>query len=624
MSYTFNGTGTLTQAIVNAEIGSSTIITITGYDSIGDNAFLNSNITSVTIGNTVTTIGDLAFQNCTSLSNVTFSPTSILNSIGYAAFDTCSTLASINIPDSVTTIGDVAFNLCSSLANVTLPTSLITIGNSAFQDTILSSIEIPGLVITIGNFAFSGTSLVTVTFSLPSTLSTIGDSAFQACINLSSISIPDSVTTIGDSAFKACSNLSSISIPDSVTTIGASAFNNCINLLSISIPDSVTTIGDTAFFLCSSLTTVTFSPTSTLTSIGNDTFRESGLTSINIPASVTTIGTEAFNLCPNLTTVTFSPTSTLTSINNGTFRQSGLTSIDIPSSVTTIGSEAFKFCINLASISIPDSVTTIYSTAFQTCINLSSISIPDSVTTIGAQAFYMCSNLTSVIFDDQINITTLGSDIFTGNSPTNNVLFYKTANYAALSDPNGQQIAAYFNTVEYNPNPACFNENTKILCLNNGEEEYIPVQHLKVNDLVKTYLHGYRKIRLIKHGTLYNNPSKFTTCMYVLKKTEENGLLEDLIVTGGHSILVDELTDEEEQKQKKIHFKIKIDDKHLLLSAFSSLFEPVTEKGKKFTWYHFCLEPDNYDERFGVYANGVLLETPSENYLKQIDIPIKD
>jgi hypothetical protein len=105
--------------------------------------------------------------------------------------------------------------------------------------------------------------------------------------------------------------------------------------------------------------------------------------------------------------------------------------------------------------------------------------------------------------------------------------------------------------------------------------------------------------------------------MYVLKKTEENGLLDDLIVTGGHSILVDEITDEEEEKQIQLDFKHQIDGKLLLLSAFSSLFKPITEKGKKFNWYHFCLEPDNYNERFGVYANGVLVETPSETFLKQ-------
>jgi hypothetical protein len=104
--------------------------------------------------------------------------------------------------------------------------------------------------------------------------------------------------------------------------------------------------------------------------------------------------------------------------------------------------------------------------------------------------------------------------------------------------------------------------------------------------------------------------------MYVLKKTKENGLLDDLIITGGHSILVDKLTIEEQQKQ--LDFNIQFDNKFLLLSKASSLFEPVTEKGKKFNWYHFCLEPEdyNYDQRFGVYANGVLVETPSENQLK--------
>jgi hypothetical protein len=110
--------------------------------------------------------------------------------------------------------------------------------------------------------------------------------------------------------------------------------------------------------------------------------------------------------------------------------------------------------------------------------------------------------------------------------------------------------------------------------------------------------------------------------MFLMPKNDNDNMTKDLIVTGGHSLLVDQLTDEEQQLQLQKQGdknSFQLDDKLLLLVANSPLFEPMNEKGKPFKWYHFCLEPNNYnyDERFGVYANGILVETPSENQLNQ-------
>ena len=163
-------------------------------------------------------------------------------------------------------------------------------------------------------------------------------------------------------------------------------------------------------------------------------------------------------------------------------------------------------------------------------------------------------------------------------------------------------------------NPICFNEGTKILCLNKKfEEEYIPIENLRKGDLVKSYKHGYRKIDLIGKNPMINNPEKFYECMYKMEKTNENGLIEDLIVTGGHSILVDDLGENKEENEKIFKGTQMIDDKYLLLSCVSKDFKKL-ENNNLYNYYHFVLENSGNDERYGVWANGILTETPSKNF----------
>jgi len=167
----------------------------------------------------------------------------------------------------------------------------------------------------------------------------------------------------------------------------------------------------------------------------------------------------------------------------------------------------------------------------------------------------------------------------------------------------------------------CFNKGTKILCLNKMmEEQYIPIEDLKKGDLVKSYLHGYRKIDSIGGNKMINNPEHFNLSMYKMEKTLENGLTEDLIVTGGHSILVDDLGEYYAENEVKFKGKIpKIDDKFFLLSAVSKDFTQLTDTNE-YTYYHLCLENNgNNDERFGIWANGILTETISKNQFTEIE-----
>ena len=263
-------------------------------------------------------------------------------------FFRCSGLTSITIPNSVTSIGVCVFERCSGLASITIPNSVTSIDRYAFEGCSgLTSITIPNSVTSIGNEAFNGCSGLT-SITIPNSVTSISVRVFAHCSGLTSITIPNSVTSIGEGAFEGCSGLTSITIPNSVTSIGERIFYDCCSLTSIIIPHGINSIGRYAFVYCSGLTSITI-PNS-VTSIGYGAFIGcSGLTSITIPNSVTSIGEGAFENCIGLTSITI-PNS-VTSIGERTFYDcSGLTSITIGNSVSRIGNEAFAKCKEMADV----------------------------------------------------------------------------------------------------------------------------------------------------------------------------------------------------------------------------------------------------------------------------------
>ena len=202
-----------------------------------------SRVKSAVIAEGVTSIGDSAFCNCTSLTSVTI-PNSV-TSIGEFAFRGCSSLTSVTIPNSVTSIGDGAFASCTSLTGIR-----VTEGNSHYSSDasgVLFNKDKTTLVQCPGAFA---------AYTIPDSVTSIGGSAFRGCSSLTSVTIPDSVTSFGSDAFQGCTSLTSVTIPDSVTSFGKGAFSYCKSLTSVTIPNSVTSIGMSAFEDCTSLTDV--------------------------------------------------------------------------------------------------------------------------------------------------------------------------------------------------------------------------------------------------------------------------------------------------------------------------------------------------------------------------------
>ena len=315
--------------------------------SIGDWAFHGcSGLTSITLGNSVTSIGGWAFNGCTGLTSINVaSGNNYYSSNNGVLFNKKKTAlirypegksqTSYTIPNSVTSIGDHAFDGCTGLRSITISNSVTSIEDDVFaRCTSLTSITIPNSVTRIEDYAFAHcTGLTSIT--IPNSVTSIGNWAFLGCTGLTSITIPNSVTSIGNVAFSGCTGLTSINvasdnnyysdnngvlfnkkktelirypqgksqtsytIPSSVTSIGSWAFENCTGLTSITIPNSVTRIGDGAFWSCTGLRSITIS--NSVTRIGSDAFFYcTGLTSITIPNSVTRIGDRAFIGCTGL------------------------------------------------------------------------------------------------------------------------------------------------------------------------------------------------------------------------------------------------------------------------------------------------------------------------------------
>ena len=364
------------------------------------------------------------------------------------AFAYCKYMTTITIPNSVTSIGNDAFYGCSSLPIV---------DNIRYADTYLVKLADESLSTCIikegtkfiGNNAFYGcTSLTSVT--IPNSVTLIGEQAFNGCTGLTSIAIGNSVTSIGYMAFYGCAGLTSVTIPNSVTSIGEQAFYGCTSLTSVAIGNSVTLIGERAFRGCTGLVSVTLDANeitsknysyggdngisnifgtqvqeyilgNSITSIGSYAFSAcTGLTSVTIGNSVTSIGSYAFTGSSSLNSILWNANeyevldydqggsskefgpfydicSNITSFTIGNeveslpdylcYGMNNLTDINLPNSVKSIGDKCFYDCVGLRRVQLSNQLEHIGASAFENCTRLNTLNLPNTLTYIGIDAF---------------------------------------------------------------------------------------------------------------------------------------------------------------------------------------------------------------------------------------------
>lgn len=376
--------------------------------------------------------------------------------IGDLAFYWGRSLTSVTIPDSVTYIGDNPFCGCENLKSIVLSPDHPTL---AVNDGVLFSktdkrlvtypmrktdaaYAVPNGILTVGESAFSGCDYLQ-RVTVPESVTAIEPRAFQGCAALSSVSISGPVTEIGDEAFSGCKALEEVLLSSGVSRIGDHAFEKCTALSRITLPDSLAAIGEYAFSHCEALTDIALPDG--LTAIGGYAFGQTGLRNIALPATLNEIGEYAFVACMDLTGISL-PYG-LTKIEDGLFfRCHGLMNISIPASVTSIGCKAFFNCDSLTGLTLPGSVTEIGENAFLGCDRLTGITISDENASADAVLTYRKENGETALGNPFVDCTALQTVAVSSDHPAlasiDGVLFAK-ADRRLITYPHARESAAY-------------------------------------------------------------------------------------------------------------------------------------------------------------------------------------
>ena len=418
-------------------------VTITDATQIPGGAFANNkDVTKVVLNDSITSIGDYAFQNNPWYNNLTDEFVTVGDNV---LIKYNGTKSSVTIPDTVKHIAGGVFKNNSKISEVILPNELLSIGDNAFKGTALSTVTIPKSVTKIGTNAFPSCNLkvyqpsagydydssnktvlndsytkgndtfyyiikpddtteiigcktTSTELTVPEeidghTVSSIGDYGFAKCSTLKSITIPKNIKTIGKYAFNGCTGLINATIPTTVSSVGDYAFNNCTGLKNVTISEGVESIGKGCFYNCTSLAEAVVPDTAKY--VGSYAFCNcTSMVNATIGTTTESIGECTFYNCEKLETVVIG--YSVKSIGDYAFYNCALGRVSVPSATTVIGNFAFAKNSNLTKATLRKNLLTIGDGAFKDCGLLSTISIPTTVTSIGDEAFENCTSIASV------------------------------------------------------------------------------------------------------------------------------------------------------------------------------------------------------------------------------------
>ena len=619
-----------------------------GVTEIGAEAFYGcAGITSLSIPDSVTSVANGVFLNCDNITSLGFSPTSGVTFISDAAYYNCNALpASLVLPDSLVTLGSDVFVECE-FTTVTIGPNVSSIGSGAFLSANLANI-----IVNSGNASY------TVVDNVLFTTDQLALTCYPIQKAGTSYTIPDETTLVGGGAFRKNTFLTSVTCGSGIVTIGSQVFSECTNLSTFSYGTSSPTSLDWNSFNACPLTT--FSIPDSVTAVTNGC--TNSLVTLTIGAGCPDNSTDWVPNPSSLQNYFVNSGSTNYSAENGILynvdkstlyyipKAQTITTFTIPSTVLTISNNAIQVLANLTSLTIPSTVQTIGDSAIINLSGITSLNIPASVTSIGVFAISSNPVLTTLNFADGLNFTTVGNIAFAYNDELTSVTMYKSVTTLntnsfegcpKLKTNSGPPYQGtlytdavpgdivydtflpagtngyYVNYEQLSPPPICFKEGSEILT----EKGYIAVQDLRNGDLVKTVSSGFKKVEHIGFSKMYHNVNdvRSKNKLYRCSTSEYPELTEDLIVTGCHAILVKSFKDSEQmEKTQDVLGKIYITEKYYRLPACVDERTKIFEEEGVHTIWHFSLEHSDYFMNYGVYANGLLVETTSNRMMVEL------
>ena len=370
--------------------------------------------------------GDVVIPRQVSYNGSTYTVTGI----GAQAFAR-SEITSIEIPNTVSSIGEKGIYQCHGLVSIMIPASVESIGEQAFASSVnLTEINvdeenkyfcsIDGVLYSKDVTILHACPGAKTEIDIPATVKEIVGGAFYCCMDLKDFEMPASLESIGDMAFFECLSLTKIELPDNLQSLGTNAFYRCENLESVSIGKNLNGMGMTPFCECYKLTNVTIDEANLgYVAIDNVVYARQGtqaadgmvllwgaggLQSVTIPDGVSVISDYAFSECKELASVEI-PNS-VREIRNEAFSQcESLAEVTIPKSVNNMGYNVFRNCVKLAKVSFADGIglKTIPNGTFGGC-GFTAFTVPDGFTSIEGSSFTGCENLVSVTIGSGVQI----------------------------------------------------------------------------------------------------------------------------------------------------------------------------------------------------------------------------